>query len=112
MNKVLFTSNSNEWETPKDLFNKLNNEFNFTLDPCSTEFNHKCNNYFTIKDNGLEQSWENETVFCNPPYGKEIYKWVEKCYNEHIKHNITIVLLIPSRTDTRYFHNFLYKKTL
>ena len=108
MNKVLFSSKSNEWETPKELFDELNKEFNFTLDPCANEKNHKCNKYFTKEQNGLIQDWSNEIVFCNPPYGREIYDWVKKCSEEQ-KHS-TIVLLIPSRTDTKYFHEFLYKK--
>lgn len=109
MDKVLFSSKSNEWATPQDLYNKLNNRYNFTLDPCSSLENHKCDKFYTIKENGLIQDWSNEVVFCNPPYGREIYDWVKKCYNEHLN-GTKIVLLIPSRTDTRYFHEFLYKK--
>ena len=110
LNKALFTSNTNEWGTPIDLFNELNNEFNFTLDPCSTHENAKCEKHYTLKENGLNQDWKNETVFCNPPYGSEIKHWIKKCHDEHIKNNITIVLLIPARTDTQYFHNYIYKK--
>ena len=109
MDKVLFSSKSNEWATPQDLYNKLNNRYNFTLDPCSSLENHKCDKFYTIKENGLIQDWSNEVVFCNPPYGREIYDWVKKCYNEHLN-GTKIVLLIPSRTDTKYFHEFLYKK--
>lgn len=109
MDKVLFSSKSNEWATPQDLYDKLNNKYNFTLDPCSTIENHKCNKFYTIKENGLIQDWSNEIVFCNPPYGREIYDWVKKCYNEYLK-GTKIVLLIPSRTDTKYFHEFLYNK--
>lgn len=111
MDKVLFSSKSNEWATPQDLYNKLNNRYNFTLDPCSSLENHKCDKFYTIKENGLIQDWSNEVVFCNPPYGREIYDWVKKCYNEHLN-GTKIVLLIPSRTDTKYFHEFLYKKNL
>ena len=110
MTNVLFSNKKEDWETPKDLFNKLNDEFHFTLDPCANINNHKCNKYYTETENGLTQDWEGETVFCNPPYGRKIYKWVEKCYNESKKDNTTVVLLIPSRTDTKYFHDFLYKK--
>lgn len=70
MNDVMFSSKSNEWATPQKLFDELNEEFEFTLDPCATHENHKCNKYFTIEDDGLEQSWDNEIVFCNPPYRK------------------------------------------
>ena len=111
INKGLFSSNSNEWATPKDLFNNLNKKFNFTLDPCATDENHKCDKYYTIKQDGLKQSWEGECVFCNPPYGREINKWVKYCYEQHIKHNITVVMLLPSRTDTRWFHDYIYHKS-
>ena len=109
MNKVLFSNKNNCWETPIELFDKLNNQYNFTLDPCSDIYNHKCNKYYTKKENGLIQDWSDEIVFCNPPYGREIYNWVKKCYVESLK-GVKIVLLIPSRTDTKYFHEFLYNK--
>lgn len=111
INKGLFTSNTNDWATPKKFFDELNNEFCFTLDPCATDLNHKCDKYYTLESNGLLQSWKGETVFCNPPYGKFLPDWVKKCYDEHIAHNITIVMLIPARTDTRYFHEFIYGKS-
>ena len=71
MNKVLFSSNKEDWEKPQDLFNKLDQEFNFTIDVASSEENHKCNRYYTDKENGLIQDWSNETVWCNPPYRKK-----------------------------------------
>ena len=111
INKGLFTSNTNEWSTPINFFNELNNEFYFTLDPCANDKNHKCKKYFTKEKNGLVQDWNNEVVFCNPPYGRELPFWVKKCYEEHIKNNITIVMLIPARTDTRYFHEYIYNKS-
>jgi len=106
----MFSSKSDEWETPQDLFDELNKEFNFTLDPCCTHENHKCNKYYTIEDDGLKQSWGGNIVFVNPPYGRSIGKWVEKSYKEHIENNITIVMLIPSRTDTQWFHNYIWHK--
>ena len=109
INKGLMSSNSVEWATPINVFNELNKEFNFTLDPCSTHENAKCKKHFTIGENGLIQDWSNDVVFCNPPYGREISKWVEKCYLEN-KKGATIVLLIPARTDTSYFHKYIYKK--
>ena len=66
--------------------------------------------YYTIEENGLMQDWSNEIVFCNPPYGREIKKWVKKCHEE-AKKGAEIVLLIPARTDTSYFHDFIYGKT-
>lgn len=71
---VHFSSKSNEWTTPQHLFDELNQEFNFTLDPCATEENAKCSKYFTIEDDGLSKDWSNDVVFMNPPYGREIKK--------------------------------------
>ena len=82
INKGLFTTKSVEYETPLDLFKKLDNEFHFTLDPCATDENAKCMKYFTKEQNGLLQNWTGETVFCNPPYGRSMAKWIKKCY-EH-----------------------------
>ena len=111
MNRSLLSSKSNEWATPQAVFDELNKEFNFTLDPAATSENAKCQRFFTKEQDGLKQDWSGETVFCNPPYGREIRKWVEKCYNEHIKHNITVVMLIPARTDTTYFHEYIYNRS-
>lgn len=111
MNKqALFTSNSDEWETPKDFFDELNKEFNFDLDVCATNENHKCNNYFTKDTDGLSQNWEGKRVFCNPPYS-EIKKWVAKSWYETRKDNTLVVLLIPARTDTKYFHNYILNRS-
>ena len=84
MNKGLFTSNSDEWETPQDFFDRLNDEFHFTLDPCSTDKNAKCAKHYTKEQDGLSQDWKGETVFCNPPYGREQVKWIRKCYEHFI----------------------------
>lgn len=104
---VMFSSKKSDWETPQDFYNKLNDEFRFTLDVCATEYNAKCKKYFTPEQDGLKQDWGGETVYCNPPYGKEIKKWVEKAYNESRKPHTLIVMLIPSRTDTGYFHDYI-----
>ena len=105
--KPMLSSNSNEWGTPVEFFNELNKEFQFTLDPCATKDNAKCKKYYTQSDDGLSKNWSGETVFCNPPYGREIGKWVKKC--SEVK-NSTVVMLIPARTDTLYFHNYIYNK--
>ena len=107
---AMFSSTTNEWETPQDFFDKLNEEFHFTLDPCATHENAKCKKYYTVKEDGLKQDWQGETVFCNPPYGRAIKDWVRKCYEESRKPNTTVVMLIPARTDTTYFHEYIYKK--
>ncbi len=78
INKGLFTSNTDLWATPIDFYNKLDSEFNFTLDPCANEENHKCEKYFTKEDDGLSKNWDNEIVFCNPPYGRVLRDWVKK----------------------------------
>ena len=100
-------SKSNEWTTPPDLFNKLNLKYNFTLDPCCTKDSALCDKYYTIKDNGLIQDWSEDIVFMNPPYGREIGKWIEKAYKESLK-GAVVICLIPARTDTRYWHNFIF----
>jgi site-specific DNA-methyltransferase (adenine-specific) len=111
MNKnLMFSSVTDEWYTPIDFYNELNKEFNFNLDPCATDINHKCAKYFTKEDNGLLQSWGGYNVFCNPPYGRAITAWVEKAYKEAKKDNTLIVMLLPARTDTKWFHNFIYNK--
>lgn len=106
---VMFSNKSDEWETPIELFNLLHKEFNFTLDPCSTSENAKCNKYYTQENNGLNKDWSGEIVFCNPPYGNSIGKWVEKCCNEG-ENGTTVVMLIPSRTDTRWQHKYIFEK--
>lgn len=107
----MFSSSSDRWATPQDFFDKLNDEFHFTLDPCADETNHKCEKYFAKEQDGLLQDWGGETVFCNPPYGnKETGIWTKKCYEESLKPNTTVVLLIPARTDRKSFHDYIYGK--
>lgn len=105
--EVLFSSNKQDWTTPKDFFNKLDKEFNFTLDPCCYPETALCKKYFTEKEDGLKQSWEGETVFCNPPYDRETKKWVIKAYKESRKENTKVVMLIPARPDVSYFHDYI-----
>ena len=108
--EVHYSSKSNEWATPQNLFDELNDDFNFTLDPCATDENAKCSKYFTIEDDGLSKDWSNDVVFMNPPYGREIKKWIKKAYEESLN-GATVVCLIPARTDTTYWHDFIFKKT-
>lgn len=107
---VMFSSKTDLWATPQDLFDELNKEFNFDLDPCATHDNAKCSRYYTKQDDGLKQIWTGR-VFMNPPYGREIQKWVKKAY-ESVKNGESelVVCLLPARTDTRWFHNFIYNK--
>jgi site-specific DNA-methyltransferase (adenine-specific) len=108
--KMMFSSATDMWATPQSFFDELNNEFHFTLDPCATKANAKCNKFYTIDEDGLQQDWKGEVVFCNPPYGKMISSWVRKCSQESKKPNTTVVALLPARTDTRYFHDYIYGK--
>lgn len=108
INKMM-CSKSDEWETPTDLYEKLNDEFRFTLDPACRDYNRKCAKYYTIEDNGLEKDWNGEIVFVNPPYGRSISKWVKKSYEESLK-GIRVVMLIPARTDTKWFHDYILHK--
>ena len=105
---VHFSSNTNEWYTPRDLFTKLNLEYNFTLDSCATPENALCSKYFTKDIDGLTQDWSKDIVFMNPPYGREIGKWIKKAYEESQK-GAVVVCLIPSRTDTAYWHDYVMK---
>lgn len=107
--EVHYSSKSNEWATPQNLFDELDDEFNFTLDPCATDENAKCSKYFTIEDDGLSKDWSNDVVFMNPPYGREIKKWIKKAYEESLN-GATVVCLIPARTDTTYWHDFIFDK--
>lgn len=106
--KVMFSSNDTEWETPQEFFNKLDAEFHFTLDPCATPETAKCKKFYTKENDGLKQDWVGEAVFCNPPYGSAIKHWVRKCYEESKR--AKVVMLIPARTDTIYFHTYIYHK--
>lgn len=107
---IHFSSKTNEWATPQSFFDALNKEFKFNLDPSATKENAKCKRFYTVEDDGLKKTWGGCRVFCNPPYGKELKSWVKKAYEESKKKNTTIVLLIPARTDTSYFHDYIYGK--
>lgn len=106
-NQGLFLSGSEEAETPQEFFEALDADFHFDLDPASSHENAKCERHYTKEDDGLSLPWEG-TVFCNPPYGREIGKWVQKGYEESLRGN-TVVMLLPARTDTRWFHEYVMK---
>lgn len=103
MNKVMFSSKTDLWATPQDLFDKLNEEFGFDVDVCALPSNAKCDKYYTPSDDGLSQKWEG-VCWCNPPYGRETGKWVKKAYESKTK----VVMLLPARTDTKWFHDYIY----
>lgn len=101
-------NSKDNWRTPRYFFDLLNDEFNFQLDPCSDDQNHLCDHYFTKDDNGLIQDWGGLRVFVNPPFSEKD-KWIRKCYKESLKKNAVIVLIIPSTTDTRIWHEIIMK---
>ena len=110
INSGLFTSASDEWATPQEFFDRLNEWGLFTLDPCATPANAKCAKFFSPEMDGLAQDWGGERVFCNPPYGRAISAWVRKCANEAQKPNTIVVALLPARVDTKWFHDYIYRK--
>lgn len=104
MKNVHFRSDKNSWETPHWLFAILDGLYKFTLDPCATNGNKKCDRYYDLHQDGLSKDWEHERVFINPPYGRDIGKWVKKAHD--LKNGVA-VLLLPSRTDTRWWHDYV-----
>ena len=107
---TMFSSKTGEWETPKEFFDKLDWRFGpFDLDPCADCMNTKCSNFFTEAEDGLSKDWGGFTAFINPPYGRGIDAWIKKAYEESRKENTKIVMLIPSRTDTKYWHQYVMK---
>ncbi|PLX71854.1 MAG: adenine methyltransferase [Denitrovibrio sp.] len=103
---VHYSAKTTIWETPQDLFDQLNAEFQFNLDPCALAENAKCERYFTPEEDGLSKSWDGCRVFMNPPYGREIPVLIEKAASS----KALIVCLLPARTDTRWFHDYVYGK--
>ena len=99
----LFTSATDEWATPQGLFNQLDETFHFEIDVCASAENAKCERYFTKEQDGLQQDWGGAVIWCNPPYGREIGKWVEKC----AKRIGVSVMLLPARTDTRWWQEYI-----
>lgn len=105
---VLFSSRSDLWETPKELFDELNSEFHFDLDACALPENAKCPRYYSPDQDGLLQPWDG-AVWCNPPYGRDVGRWVQKAARSALS-GATVVMLLPARTDTRWFHKWIYRK--
>lgn len=107
--EVMFSSRSEMWETPQDFFDKLNEEFHFTLDACATSENTKCEKFYSPEIDGLSQPWDG-IVWCNPPYGRQIGNWVERASVSSEERGTTVVMLLPVRTDTKWFHAYIYGK--
>ena len=102
---LMFSSKTDLWETPQDLFDRLDKEYHFELDVCATRDNAKCARYFTPEQDGLSQKWIG-VCWCNPPYGREIGKWVKKAAESAKDPFTTVVMLLPARTDTMWFHDY------
>jgi phage N-6-adenine-methyltransferase len=115
INKALFSSSRDNWETPQLKWEEWDSEFHFDIDVCASISNTKCKHFFTINDNALEQDWYRPhegitTVWINCPYGRSITGlFVKKCYEEN-KKGAVIVALLPARTDTKWFHSYIYNK--
>lgn len=105
---VMFSSKTDIWSTPQDFFDKLNDEFHFTLDTAAIPENAKCERFFTPEDDGLSKRWDG-VVWCNPPYCRQTGKWVKKAYEESEK-GTTVVMLLPCRPDVSWFHDYILGK--
>jgi site-specific DNA-methyltransferase (adenine-specific) len=102
-NNGRYNGNGRHWATPPEIFDPLNEEFNFTLDPCATPETAKCERFFTEEDDGLAQDWGSERVFMNPPYGKEVYAWTFKA-RESARKGALVVGLLPASLDLKWWH--------
>lgn len=102
---VHYSSATDEWPTPQKIFDGLNAEFGFTLDPCCTAESAKCSKFYTKAEDGLQQDWSTERVFMNPPYGRDISQWMKKAYGESLR-GALVVCLVPARTDTEWWHTY------
>ncbi len=110
MNKdLMFSSATDLWVTPQAFFDELDKEFNFETDVCALPENAKCAHYYTPEDDGLAQEWEG-VCWCNPPYGRQIGKWVQKAAMSARRNGATVVMLLPARTDTKWFHSYIYER--
>ena len=109
MNKVHFSRKTILWATPQAFFDNLNAKYHFSTDLCAVKENAKCRHFYSPQEDGLKQTWKGR-CWLNPPYGREIIHWVEKAYMESLN-GCFIVALLPARTDTRWFHHFIYNKS-
>lgn len=105
---LMFSSSTDMWATPPELYAVLDEEFGFTLDACAVPENAKCPDYYTPEQDGLAQPWPGR-VWCNPPYGRDVWCWVKKA-SETAAGGGFVVMLLPARTDTRWFHDYIYHK--
>jgi phage N-6-adenine-methyltransferase len=109
LNRGMFSSVSDEWETPREFFDALDAVFHFTLDVCATRDNAKCKRYYTKAENGLSREWSG-ICWMNPPYGREISLWVKKAYESSLTNGTVVVCILPARTDTRWWHDYVLSR--
>lgn len=96
-----------EWGTPRALFDKWDSQYHFTLDVCASEENAKCSRFYTRADDGLKHDWTGEVCWMNPPYGRELKRWVAKACDQAQNCGATVVCLLPARTDTAWWHDYV-----
>ena len=106
LNRGMFSSGFDDWETPQDFFDAIDEVFHFDLDVCATPFNAKCGRYYTKAEDGLSRIWRG-ICWMNPPYGREISKWVRKAYESSREAGTVLVCLLPARTDTKWWHEYV-----
>ena len=107
--QVMSSSKDMTWATPQQWFDYLDLEFGFTLDPCCHHETAKCAKHYTPDEDGLAQSWQDERVFMNPPYGRELGRWMKKAYEEARDNGALVVCFVPARVDTNWWHNYAAK---
>lgn len=109
---LMFSSKKEDWETPQLLFDELNAKYRFSWDLASSDTNAKCANRFTLEDDSLSQDWAalKGNLWLNPPYGRDLKHWVKKAYESSLNRSGVLVMLIPSRTDTSYWHDYIFDK--
>ncbi len=105
---LMFSSKTDMWATPQGFWDALDREFHFSCDVCATDENAKCATFYSPEQDGLKQEWRG-VCWCNPPYGRTIGNWVRKAYESSL-YGATVVMLLPARTDTKWFHDFIYGK--
>lgn len=98
---------TDDWATPQTVFNDLNREFDLDIDVCANESNHKLPAFYSAVDDGLSKDWKERRCWMNPPYGRVIGEWVRKASRGGAT---VVVALLPARTDTKWFHDFIYQK--
>lgn len=110
--EVMFSSKTDNWSTPDSFYKLALEKYNINpiLDVCADSQNTRCKLFYTKKEDGLKQEWDKD-FWMNPPYGRNIQHWIKKAYNSCVKYNVEGVMLLPARTDTKWFHDYIYNKS-